>query len=332
MKQIIKFLKKVFGSLQSRIKLPFELIAHHLTKVAKCQSYVETFSKQADSLHKWIKQIYEVDLKRAFEIQVRKIIKKLRISVAEIAFDVTKEPFYGKARNLYIFNTDKSKNSYVGEFHFLTCCLINKGKQIPLMALPVRYGEHTKLTIELLRYCQSLFKRIRYILFDRGYYIAELIDYLSAQKLPYLMLIPAHKGILTNYRNETIKFNSYPHKMRYSKGKSTWKPKTSVVVCKEVLGYDWMFATNIQFNNSDEYVLLYKRRWQIETNYRVQDEAKIKSKSSNHMIRYFYFLIGHLLHLFWINHKNLNFYIQFKKYLDLIENKSFYEFLGIQAA
>lgn len=330
MKQIIKFIKKAFGSLNSRIKIPFELIVYHLSKVAKCQSYMETFSKQSDSLHKWIKSIYEEDLKRAFELEVRKVIKTLRISAAELAFDVTKEPFYGKARNLYIFNTDKSKNPYSGEFHYLTCCLINKGKQIPLMALPVRYGEHTKLTIELLEYCQSLFKRIKHIIFDRGYYNAELIDYLLAHKLPYLILVPAHKGKLTRYRNETTKFHSYTHIMRYSKDKSTWKPKTSIVVCKQTLGYDWMFATNIQLHNPNDYVFLYKRRWQIETNYRVQDEAKIKSKSSNYMIRYFYFLMGHLLHLYWIVHKKFNFYVQFKKYLDLVELKLFYDFLDVQ--
>ncbi|MFW6013855.1 MAG: hypothetical protein ACOCQG_01660 [Candidatus Nanoarchaeia archaeon] len=40
----------------------------------------------------------------------------------------------------------------------------------------------------------------------------------------------------------------------------------------------------------ENYVLTYKRRWRIETNYGVEDEAKIKSKSINYLIRYFYFL------------------------------------------
>ena len=330
MKQIIRFIKKVFGSLDSRIKVPINLVSHDLVKVAKCQSYVETFSRQADSLHKWIKLIYEEDMKKAFELQVRNAIKKLRISVAELAFDVTKEPFYGKTRNMYIFNTHKSANPYSGEFHYLTCCLINKNKKIPLMALPVRYGEHTKLTIELIGYCQSLFKRIKYILFDRGYYVAELIDYLSSQKLPYLILVPAHKGRLTKYRDETENFQKYSHTLKYSKQKSIWKPKTSIVICKQVFNFDWIFATNIHLDNPRDYVLLYKRRWQIETNYRVQDEAKIKSKSCNYLVRYFYFLIGHLLHLYWIVHKKFKFHVQFKKYLEIIEQNLFFDFVGIQ--
>ncbi|MCF7862009.1 hypothetical protein K9M79_07250, partial [Candidatus Woesearchaeota archaeon] len=64
MKQIITFLKKVFDSLDSRITLSYVLVDHYLAKVAKSNSYVETFSRNADSLHKWIKSIYEVNLRR----------------------------------------------------------------------------------------------------------------------------------------------------------------------------------------------------------------------------------------------------------------------------
>jgi len=118
--------------------------------------------------------------------------------------------------------------------------------------------------------------------------------------------------------------------MKYQKEKSSWKPIVQIVVCKDIFEFDWMFATNIQINNSLDYVLLYKRRWQIETNYRIEDEARIKSKSSNYLIRYFYFMISNLFHLLWIVHKNVSNYIQFKRYLDIIETKLFYDFLGIE--
>ena len=328
MKQIIQYLKKVFGSLKSRSNLSYKLLSHYLAKVAKSNSYIETFSKNADTLHKWIKHIYEEDIKQTFELQVRKTIKKLNIKSAELAFDITHEPFYGKTRNLYIFNTDSTKK-YNGEFQYITCCLINKGKQIPLMALPVRYGEQIKLTIDLLKYCQSLKFKIKFALFDRGFYSAELIDFLSSRKIKYLMLIPALKGIIQRYRDKTNIFAKYQHQMKYAKKKSIWKPKTQIVICKNIFEFDWIFATNIQFNNPKDYVLQYKRRWQIETNYRVEDEAKIKSKSSNYMIRYFYFLISNLFHLLWICHKNFNFYVQFKRYLDIIETTLLNDFLGL---
>lgn len=83
MKKIIQYLKKAFYSLNSRTSLSYELLAHYLAKFAKCHSYVETFSKSADSLHNWIKQSYECDFKRAFEIQVRKAIRRLNIKFAD---------------------------------------------------------------------------------------------------------------------------------------------------------------------------------------------------------------------------------------------------------
>lgn len=118
--------------------------------------------------------------------------------------------------------------------------------------------------------------------------------------------------------------------MRYAKEKSVWKPKTTIVICKGIDEFAWIFATNIHFRTRVEYILYYKKRWQIETNYRVEDEAKIKSKSTNYMIRYFYFLIGLLFHLLWIVNKYLNYYVPFKKYLDIIEHKLLFDYLKIE--
>jgi hypothetical protein len=198
------------------------------------------------------------------------------------------------------------------------------------MALPVRHGEQIKLCIDLLKYCQSLKFKIKFALFDRGFYSAELIDFLESQKLKYLMLVPIKKGVLREFFDRTFEFGKLIHQMKSSKKKSTWKPKTNIIVCKDIVEYDWMFASNIQFDNPTDYVMLYKRRWQIETNYRVEDEAKIKSKSCNYMIRYFYFMMSNIFHLLWIVHKNLAYYAQFKRYLDIIENKLLHNFLGIK--
>jgi IS4 transposase len=44
----------------------------------------------------------------------------------------------------------------------------------------------------------------------------------------------------------------------------------------------------------------YKKRWRIETSFRVQDEAKIKCKSKEIKIRYFLFLFEQMLQTIWI--------------------------------
>src|SRR3989339_2226841 len=44
----------------------------------------------------------------------------------------------------------------------------------------------------------------------------------------------------------------------------------------------------------------YKKRWRIETQFRVQDEARIRCKSSEMKIRYFLFLFEQMLQTIWI--------------------------------
>ena len=329
MSNIVSFLQKSFQSLESSIILPLNKIGHSLVKCAKSNSYIETLGEHPDSLHMWIKESYEEDFKKSYEIQVRKALKHLPTKYARIAVDLSHEPFWGKTRSLFIINNEPNKK-YGANFKYAVVSLITRNKQIPLMALPVTVGEGmAKSTIELLKYCFSLFKTIRLALFDRAYYVAEIIDYLEAKKVKYIILCPEKTGKIEDYVNQTDKLGKFIHQLRYSKKKSKWKPKTMIVVCKGINEFPWIFATNIKFRTRVEYIWYYKRRWQVETNFRVEDEGKIKSKSTHYLIRYFYFLIGLLLHLFWIVNKIIKNYTQYKKYLDIIETELLREYLKI---
>lgn len=320
MNTINSFLQKSFQPFSSSIILPLGMIAYELVKCAKAHSYIETLGSHADTAHLWIKKGYEEDYKRAFERVVRKTIKQLGVSIGRIAIDITPEPFYGGTSGLYLFNVSGEK--WNAEFHFIVVSLITRNKQIPVMALPVKVGEGVaRPTIELLEYCQMLFRSIRFAVFDRGFYSAELIDYLEAKRVHYIMLVPEKKGRIEGYVELTQTLGRFSHQMEYAKEKSTWKPRTTIVVCKGIDDYAWIFATNIHFKTRVEYIWWYKRRWQIETNFRVEDEGRIKSKSRSYLIRYFYFLISLLLHLLWIANKNLRHYVPYKKYLDIVEQK-----------
>jgi hypothetical protein len=329
MSEITSFLQKSFQSFSSSIILPLGVIAYELAKCAKSHTYVETLGKHADTLHDWIKKSYVEDYEAAFECAVRKAVKNLRMNYAKLAIDITSEPFYGSTTSIFLFNVDDKK--WNAEFHFIVVSVITRKKQIPLMALPVIVGEGVaKPTIDLLEYAQTLFKKILFATFDRGFYCAELIDYLEARKIRYLMLVPEKKGSIKNYVEQTFELGKFKHEMCYAKEKSKWRPKTTIVVCKGIDEFAWIFATNINFRTRCEYILHYKRRWQIETNFRVEDEARIKSKSCNHLIRYFYFLVSLLFHLLWIVNKNIRYHVQFKRYLDVVEQELFFEFLGVQ--
>ncbi|MBI2044809.1 hypothetical protein HYT23_02010 [Candidatus Pacearchaeota archaeon] len=64
--------------------------------------------------------------------------------------------------------------------------------------------------------------------------------------------------------------------------------------------YDWIFATNVEEIVLEDCLAQYKKRWRIETKFRVQDEARIKCKSKEMKIRYFLFMFEQMLQTTWI--------------------------------
>jgi len=69
---------------------------------------------------------------------------------------------------------------------------------------------------------------------------------------------------------------------------------------KSKKNYDWIFATNVEKILLEKLITLYKKRWRIETQFRVQDEAIIKCKSKDMKIRYFLFCFEQMLQTIWI--------------------------------
>jgi len=61
-----------------------------------------------------------------------------------------------------------------------------------------------------------------------------------------------------------------------------------------------VFATNVEDLELTEIIKTYKKRWRIETSFRVQDEATIKCKSKEMKIRYFLFMFQQMLQTQWV--------------------------------
>ena len=77
---------------------------------------------------------------------------------------------------------------------------------------------------------------------------------------------------------------------------------------------DWCFATNLKDFEFGNLIGNYKKRWRIETGFRIQDEATIKTKSVDVRIRYLLFAYEQLLQSLWaLLYKNED--ISFKKFL-----------------
>lgn len=291
-------------------------------------SYVETVGNKADTLHKFIKLSDKRVLKQAYELQVRNILKKLKIKKVELAIDGKKDLYYGKNGSL---NVRQIKPEHGAEevWEYIVLSIVHPIK-VPLMAIPYNQGDDlATICIELLNYAKSLPIKIQKILFDRGFYNAHLIDYLESKNnknsLPYLIFVPKNKAIKDYLNKIDGNFGVFKHQMNYSKEKSKWRPSTNIVICKNVgtnkkgEPYDWAFATNLK--PSRKLVKEYKRRWNIETGFRIMEEGKIKSKSNKPLVRLFYFLLRALLTLIWVMNNILRIYRTYKLYLRVVEHE-----------
>lgn len=301
----------------SKLKVKVEEIVSSIIEAARTISYVETVGDKADTLHRHVKENTEPDLKRAFEFNTRKSVGKMSLGRCVLAIDPTAELYYGKNGMLNV-RQKKFENGTDEAYTYAVLSVVSP-RPLPLMALPYRQGDDlTALAKELLEYAMSLPIKIECVLFDRGFYIGDLIDYLSTEKIRYLIFAPQNKP-MKRYISQTTNIASFNHEIKYNKRKSWWKVQTKVVVIKDNKNYYWCFATNLR--QSLYLISKYKQRWQIETDFRVHDEARIKTKSNEPIVRYFYFLTSLVLMANWEVNRLSYPTICFKKYLKQVQEE-----------
>lgn len=288
----------------------FEL-SKPLLDSAAYNTYVETVGNKADTLYLRIKESLTEMTTYSYLELIKRLSKRFNWKDGKsiLAFDYTDEDFYGDVQGFNIHGWT-GKDAITGKFKFLTCSIISDDipEKIPLISIPIRLG-HYKSSVIL--HCLSLIKdyigKTELILFDRGFYDKDLMYELTKLNYPYLIFVPKHKD-----KKEIL----YPMKIEeqiaiyndftVNKNQSKYPGKNILIFLKQIYdprsekNYDWVFATNVEEILLENLVVIYKKRWRIETQFRVQDEARIKCKSKEMKIRYFLFLFEQMLQTIWI--------------------------------
>ena len=90
---------------------------------------------------------------------------------------------------------------------------------------------------------------------------------------------------------------------KYNRNKTNYKVESKFVLIKqhkyEGRKDDWIFATNLNKKSAEKYVRWYKKRWGIETIFRVTDDIRIYTTSTNPLIRYFLFMFTCFVYNVW---------------------------------
>lgn len=197
-----------------------------------------------------------------------------------------------------------------GKFKFLTCSIISDDvpEKIPLISVPISLGHYKS---QAVLYCLDRIKGfiggVSLILFDRGFYDKDLMYELSKNKYPYLILVPKSDAKQEKlFEMEAGDSDVIIHEFTVKKDKTQYKGETYLSFMSQIYdtasqkSFDWVFATNTEETALSDKIQTYKKRWRIETAFRVQDEACIKCKSKDMKIRYFLFMFQQILQTRWV--------------------------------
>lgn len=327
-----RFITFSFGLDSNTTMLSASVINSNLLSACAYNTYIETLSNKSDTILRYCRETEVENFTFSYLDFVKKTSKKINLHEKPVvlAFDYTKETFWGEVKGLDIIGTKKSEEG-TGAFKFLTCSQVS-GKiypKFPLLSIPIQLGHNkTHAITHILSLIHKYVGNIELMLFDREFYNKELMMTLNHLQLPYLIFVPKKKGeILGTLDNMfTGEVTAKAYYFDVNKNKTVFHDETTMIFLKEIFDgksyehYDWCFVTNVKDFDIDKTIPTYKCRWRIETGFRVQDDADSKTKTTLMATRYFFFLYEQLLQSIWYIFFKQEEEVSFKQFVITLHN------------
>lgn len=289
--------------------------------------YVENVSNGADTLHKGLDEWDIHSLENMYSRLCEKEIRKLHLGACEVIIDITDEDFYGKTQSFWIVPWTKEAGVR-GHFKFLVCSVKYRNRKFPIAVRMIRVGSIISREIgTVLTVCKNAGLHIKTVLLDRGFQSLEIIDELQKQNVNYI-LFTRKTNMFSSMLASTDKSAIMEYESEIRENKTTLRVQRNIALVKNVSEHDWVFTTNMYITGV-EIVKAYRVRWNIETDFRVQDEARIRTRSVRTEVRLFYFMTALLLFFVWT--ATQKFKLSFKKFIislsktEIVEKKIFFE-------
>lgn len=236
-------------------------------------------------------------------------VLNLRGTTHDVAIDFHDIPYYGD-KNTPAVRGIKAKNGTSWGYSFCTIDIIGSIKLtldiIDINGLTKNYGV---LVESLLKRVQKIGIQIGTLFMDREFFNIDPISVAHKLNVNYVIAARSNKklnGILDEHKKK-FGVTSTSFKYSFNKGGPTFN-----IVAIVNPNYDpkakkgngnneyHLFATNMEVNSISEFINKipqeYRKRWNIETGYRVKNEFKIRTCSTSPVVRTFYFVIQCILY------------------------------------
>jgi hypothetical protein len=258
-----------------------DIVFHHIER----QTYSE------------IQRQFEHVINFSYQMAAR---KRLFGKSAAVAIDIHDIPYYGKVNNPLIMGC-KHKNGTSYCYKYATIDIVEKNQRFTLKAIPLTQLSNDNATIvnKLLEHAMK-YVHVKYVLLDRGFFSIEVLRVLGRLKLKYIM--PAVK----NYRiKQVVKDNSnkLSYFLKYTMGTKEKVTFNLMVKYDEKEREYYTFATNFEIKYKDDIENIaetYRKRWGIETGYRVKHDFLAITTTESYTVRMLYFMVSVILYNFWL--------------------------------
>lgn len=233
---------------------------------------------------------------------------------AVAAIDLTMIPYYGRPSRHVVQGKYKQGTTW---FHcYAALRIVERGRRYVIKSRPVtqlELSEKPRIVEELIAEARRRGVRIRLLLMDKGFYSAEVIQKLKSIGVKFLIAAPKNnrvkKEIMDHYRSgegrvrrfslmrgdDRVDFNLSIHRLRRSKKG-----------LKNILELYGAFATNLGPKGAAEAWRWipeeYRRRWGVETGFRVGKGFRAKTTSTCEEVREVYHQYAVVLENLWTLH------------------------------
>lgn len=218
-----------------------------------------------------------------------------------VAIDIHTRLYYGKRDKNWIVGIEKKKGTCYG-YQFATLDLVVAGERFTLKAIPVLpFTKKEELVRELIEYARRYVK-IHIVLLDRGFYTIEVIKTLLSLEIDFLMAAIKHANIQQLLKD--VYFNKTWFAQTHTLGKGKRKVGFNLFGKYSWEKKEWhVFATNLVVRDKVDvefYAEFYRKRWGIETGYRVKQDFLIMTTSDSYSVRLFFFFLSVIFYNTWI--------------------------------
>ena len=250
--------------------------------------------------------------KKAFEFAYKMAVRSGMINprgFVDVAIDYTEWFYYGDKNDPMVVGKKPERGTYWC-FKFASINIVEHGRRITLMVIPVgKLTNELRIIEEMINYTTQKV-RIRKLYVDRHFFSSDMINLFKRMNLTFLMLANENSRI-----QKILKMTPSPTVITdYVMGD---KDKNSVfnlvIVDREIWNRNTRekkiikiaYATNMTINENDVELInkipdLYRKRWGIETAYRIKKGFRAQTTSKNYKVRLMYFLYSALLYNLWV--------------------------------